>query len=544
MATIFILLDWLLLDKFTNFLVSGTWDTSNSLVISPTSPLAITAYVGIAFGFIFLVIFLCNYFVRSIIVDNGDPKYGITRRFLYGIGYIIFVLVIPFAVMLFLILTRILTNLISDVFNINVSALNSLNLTKFTESINTLLAFNNPSSISQDVWDQLWSTIDTSSSSDLLAIKNQILTKYNTLASLMNANDFHNLILQLSAIGSSNYVGFKTFFNQNDVLTNWTTINNTVNELQQLMQQLESSGALTTSQLTTIQDALGAFGNSTGLSNFTTNLTEVISKGTSLANLDLSTEGNILPTTNIGYLLYYRVTGSYVNSLGGIWNNWSFLTAWRNSSSPNGSWFVDIVVSLALGSTVAVASAKGIATLVWLLIYRFVALIYSIPLGNWSAARSMNDDGSLLKIWFREWVSVCMSLFVVAFGYVIMKYTVATLATSLENGEISIDGITNVTNAIFTNILIILITIILIYANNTVIVKTIEIFASSGIAKDNVNNEIVNEYRKAQSSRSKVRNNISKSSKKVSSGFKTSSKAIRASSNKVKGWWSNRKGAK
>lgn len=200
-----------------------------------------------------------------------------------------------------------------------------------------------------------------------------------------------------------------------------------------------------------------------------------------------------------------------------------------------------MVVSLALGSAVAAASAKGIATLVWLLIYRFVALIYSIPLGNWSAARSINDDGSLLKIWFREWVSVCMSLFIIAFGYVIMKYTVATLSTGLENGEISIDGITNVTNAIFTNILIILISIILIYANNTVIVKTIEIFASSGVARDNVNNEIVNEYRRAQSSRSSVKNNISKSSKKITSGTKTFGKDAKVAGSKVKSWWNNRK---
>lgn len=537
MATIFILLDWLLLDKFTGFLISGTWKESSALVISPTSPLAITAYVGIAFGFIFLVIFLGNYFVRTLIfADTKDPKAGATfRRFIYILSYILFVLVIPFAVMLFLILIRILTNLISDVFNINVSAINTLNLTQFTNSINTLLAFNNPTAITQDTWDKLWNSLNITSSSDLLTIKAQILAKYNTLANLMNTNDFHSLMLQLSAIGTTNYVGLKTFFNQNNVIDNWTTINNTVIELQRLMEQLQASGALTTSQLSSIQEALGGFGNSTGLTNFSNGLTEVVNKGTTLANLDLTSEGNILPTTNIGYLLYYRVTGSYVNSLSGIWKNWSFLTSWTSSSSPNGSWFIDIIVSIGLGSAVATISGKGIATLVWLLIYRFVALLYSIPLGDWATARSVNDEGSLFKIWFREWVSICISLFIVAFGYVMMKYTVATFANAFENNEIVIDGITtNTSNALFVNIVIITTTIILIYANNAVITKTIEIFASSGITRDNVNNEIVNEYRRAQSARTTVKNNLAKSSKKVTTGIKTNS-------TKFKGWVGSRK---
>lgn len=536
MATIFILLDWLLLDKFTNFLVSGTWKESSALVISPTSPLAITAYVGIAFGFIFLIIFLGNYFVRSLVLDGTkDPRVtGGLKRFIYIFSYIIFVLVAPFAVMIVLILTRILTNLISNVFNINVSAINTLNLTQFTNGINALLSFNNPNAITQEAWDKLWSGINTTGNSDLLALKAQILSKYNSLANLMNTNNFHDLILQLSAISTTNYSGLKTFFNQNNLINNWTTINNTVVELQRLIEQLQSTGVLTTSQLSSIQEALGGFGNATGLSNFTNSLNEVVNKGITLANLDLTSEGNILPTTNIGYLLYYRVTGSYANSLSGIWKNWSFLTSWTNSGSPNGSWFWDIIISLGLGSLVATVSAKGIATLVWLLIYRFVALIYSIPLGNWATARTVNDDGALFKIWFREWISICMSLFIVAFGYVIMKYTIATFSNAFENNEIVIEGITNNVNVFFINIVIIITTISFIYANNAVITKTIEIFASSGVVRDNVNNEIVNEYRRAQSSRTTVKNNLARSSKKISSGLKTGT-------TKFKGWVGNRR---
>lgn len=47
MAVIFYLLDWLMLDKFAGFIVTGKWNDITGLAISPTSPLAVMGYVGL-----------------------------------------------------------------------------------------------------------------------------------------------------------------------------------------------------------------------------------------------------------------------------------------------------------------------------------------------------------------------------------------------------------------------------------------------------------------------------------------------------------------
>lgn len=520
MAIVFSVLDWLIVDQFTNFLTTGKWDNANTLVVSPTSPIAIMCYVGLVFGFIFFAIFFVNYFGRNFV--SGLESREVFKRFVYIFGFIIFIVLIPFATLLFMLLMRFLANIINSLLNTNLNASNLLNLNAFSTSINKLLTFSVPSLISEDKWNEIWSGINATEGSVLLELKNSIFNQYNSLVNSLTNYNFYSSLRELNSIGISNLFGLKTFFNQDNLITNWQSISNSVDSLRTLLNQLEKTNTITATQLNNIQSALGAFNSYSNLTTFNENLSVVITKGLTLSTIELNSNNELITTNNLGYLLYFNVTGNYVNSLTGIWSNWwgiGYIVSTLFSTGKASFNFIQIILVFTLSTAIAIGSAKGIGSLIFILIYRWFAILAMIPFGIWSAARSVNDDGALFKIWIREWITTFVSLFVVAFNFAIMKLIINIYITANDNGHILVAGINgNVLSGLFMRILFCMLAITLIYCTSIFTTNVLEKFTQSSIAKDVASDAIVNEYRKAKANKKSSSSSTRKSFNSVRKG--------------------------
>lgn len=529
MGIVFAVLDWLILDQFTNFLTTGKWDNANVLAISPTSPIAIMTYVGVVFGIIFFAIFFLNYFARNF--ASGFEGREVFKRLYYSLGFIIFILVIPFAAIAFMLVMRVLTNLINSVMNTSLNAQNLLNLNSLSSSVAKLLTFTAPSLISSETWSQIWNSIDTSTNTDLVNLKDQIFNQYNNLVNSFDNYNFYSLLRELNSIGISNLSGLKSFFNQENLITNWQSLSSSIDNLRTLLNNLESSGSISAAQLTSIRSVLGSFSSYSDLSTFNENLNLIITKGLTLSNINLDSNNELITTSNLGYLLYFNVTGNYVNSLEGIWANWfglSYVVSTLFNSGSISSNFIQVILVFTLSTAIAVGSAKGIGSLIFILIYRWYAILAMIPFGIWATARSVNDDGALFKIWIREWITVFVSLFVVAFNFAIMKLIINIYITANDNGNILISGINNnAFSGLFMRILFCMLAVTLIYCTSSFTTNILEKFTQSSIAKDFASDAIVNEYRRAKSSKKSTSSNMRKSTnsfKKSAKGWETKAK--------------------
>lgn len=533
MAIVFSVLDWLIVDQFTNFLTTGKWDNTNTLAISPTSPIAIMCYVGLVFGFIFFAIFFVNYFGRNFV--SGFESRDIFKRFTYIFGFIIFIIIIPFATLLFMMLMRFLANIINSLLNTNLNASNLLNLNAFSTSINKLLTFSVPSLISEEKWNEIWNSINTPEGSTLLELKNSIFNQYNSLVNDLTNYNFYSSLRELNSIGISNLLGLKNFFNQENLITNWQSVSTSIDSLRTLLNQLEKTNSITATQLNNIQSALGAFNSYSNLSIFNDNLSLVITKGLTLSSIELNSNNELITTNNLGYLLYFNVTGNYVNSLSGIWSNWwgiGYIVSTLFSSGNVSFNFIQIILVFTLSTTIAIGSAKGIGSLIFILIYRWFAILAMIPFGIWATSRSVNDDGALFKIWIREWITTFVSLFVVAFNFAIMKLIINIYITANDNGQILVSGIDgNALSGLFMRILFCMLAITLIYCTSSFTTNVLEKFTQSSIAKDVSSDAIVNEFRKAKANKKSSANSTKKSFNNVKKGASTLERKARKSFN-------------
>lgn len=509
MAVIFYLLDWLMLDKFAGFIVTGKWNDITGLAISPTSPLAVMGYVGLVFGFILLFIFLVNYAGRN--VSNFSLS-GAVKRLLYMGGFGLYIILIPFACVIFLLVVRLLTNFINQVISLDLTNLNMLDLSSFGNAVTKLLYFTNPQTISQDTWNQLWQSIDTSNNSNLLELKNNLLTTWNSFASSMNSLNFNSFINELNNMGTSNLGALKEIFNRTGVLNNISEISSISATLSTLLKQLQASG-ISTTYLSPIQQAMGLYGTTTDMSTFLSSYSIIATKSYSIANLVLDANNQIVPTNNIGFLLYTAVTGTTVNNLNGIWGNWSFIGNLFSGFASVGfsESLINLIKSIFVGGLVAMGAAKGIGVLVSLLIGRWFMLMIAVPYGAFSVSRSVNDDGALFKLWIREWITIFITLFIVSLNFTIMKMVVSVFLTAVNAGNLTITGITGINNSnTFLDIAFCIITIILIYINNAATTKILETFNNSSILKEHSNDAMINEYRRANATRRSVSANSRK----------------------------------
>lgn len=509
MAVIFYLLDWLMLDKFAGFIVTGKWNDITGLAISPTSPLAVMGYVGLVFGFILLFIFLVNYAGRN--VSNFSLS-GAAKRLLYMGGFALYIFIIPFACVIFLLVVRLLTNFINQVISLDLTNLNMLDLSSFGNAVTKLLYFTNPQTISQDTWNQLWQSIDTSNNSNLLELKNNLLTTWNSFATSMNSLNFNSFINELNNIGTTNLGALKEIFNRTGVLNNISEISSISATLSTLLKQLQASG-ISTTYLSPIQQAMGLYGTTADMSTFLSSYSIIATKSYSIANLVLDANNQIVPTNNIGFLLYTAVTGTTVNNLNGIWGNWSFIGNLFSGFASVGfsESIINLVKSIFVGGLVAMTAAKGIGVLVSLLIGRWFMLMIAVPYGAFSVSRSVNDDGALFKLWIREWITIFITLFIVSLNFTIMKMVVSVFLTAVNAGNLTITGITGINNSsTFLDIAFCIITIILIYVNNAATSKILETFNNSSILKEHSNDAMINEYRRANATRRSVSANSRK----------------------------------
>lgn len=509
MAVIFYLLDWLMLDKFAGFIVTGNWNDITGLAISPTSPLAIMGYVGLVFGFILLFIFLVNYASRNV---SNFSLGAASKRLLYMGGFGLYIILIPFACVIFLLVVRLLTNFINQVISLDLTNLNMLDLSSFGGAVTKLLYYTNPQTISQETWNQLWKSIDTSNNSNLLNLKNELLTVWNNFATSMNSLNFNSLMNELNNIGINNLGALKELFNKPDVLNNISEISSLAASLSSLLKQLESAG-ISATYLNPIQQAMGLYATTTDMSTFLQNYTIVATKSYSIANLVLDSNNQIVPTNNLGFLLYTAVTGTTVNDLNGIWGNWSFIGNLFAGFASSGfaQSIINLIKSIFIGGLVAMLAAKGIGVLISLLIGRWFTLMITVPYGAFAVARSVNDDGALFKLWIREWITVFITLFIVSLNFTIMKMVVSVFLTALNAGNLNINGITGISNSnTFLDIAFCIITIVLIYANNAATTKILETFNNSSILRENSNEAMVNEYRRANSTRRSISANSRK----------------------------------
>ena len=130
-----------------------------------------------------------------------------------------------------------------------------------------------------------------------------------------------------------------------------------------------------------------------------------------------------------------------------------------------------------------------------ILIYRWFAVLALVPYGTFSAARTVNDGGAIIKIWIREAITVVVSLFVVALNVQIWTLLVNLIMNGFTSNNIIIAGVSN--NSMASTIAFCIFVVISTYAIVGFTQKVLEIFNSSAVYRDNGMNALQNEYANA-----------------------------------------------
>lgn len=484
LVTALYLIEWLILDPFTTFLISGNWDnTYSSISITATSPIMIMLYVAIIFGFLFLIIFLVNYFGRNIINANASEM---IQRLFWIFGILIFIIATPFFFLFLNILIKFATNLIGNIF-INKNTINNfLNTETFLANLKILINYSNANTIDLNTWNSIWENIDNSNA---ISVKDNLFKYYNLIAQNMNKINFNKFINDLyNNINNPNAI--KEIVNTNPELFNeLNSLIINVNLFNENLNSLLASG-IEENTLNSILVNFGDFNSILNCKTFVDSTGNVLQNATIYSNIQINANNEIIPTSNIGFMLYYAVTGLYANSIDGIWANITFIQGLFQTDG-----ITNIIKSFVLGSLIAVGIAKGIGQLMSILIYRWFAVLALVPYGAFSAARTVNDGGAIIKIWIRESITVVVSLFVVALNVQIWTLLVNLIMNGFANNNIIITGVSN--NSIASTIAFCIFVIISTYVTVGFSQKVLEIFNSSAVYRDNGMNALQNEYANA-----------------------------------------------
>lgn len=520
LAIIFFVLNWLILDPFTNFLITGSFNTSiMTSQITWQSPIVIITIIGLILAFIALIIFIINYFAKN---SSNLQVVHVPKQLLLIFGFIGLIIVIPFGFILMSVFSKFITSITLTLFA-KTQTMQIVDLENLKNVLQNLLAFSTNKQIDLTVWNDAWATI---TDANQLAIKNELYNSYTALVNAINKLNINNLAQELLN-NTNNLTKLQAILKANPNLTEeLTNLINLANNFKAQLINLNSL-SLRPEVLKQIQLNFGTLNDLTNIQSFTTNVSDLLKIQVMVVHLNLNSTGEIIQTNNLAFMLYYAATGLYVNSIEGIISNFTFISGLFQANG-----IFELAKSIFLSGIIAIGIAKGISTLVSMLIYRWFALLSGVPTGYIAAARITNDTGQILKIWFREILTSTLALFVITLNLQIMYFLINAIQIALLNNSIHIDGISNVNLGIMqVNIIEItfaLLIVILVYVNNGFISKTLETFNASVTFKDKASPQIVNEFNNFKKqveaknrTISKIDEKRSKRNKDMKNGFKS-----------------------
>lgn len=520
LAIIFFVLNWLILDPFTNFLITGSFNTTiMTSQITWQSPIVIITIIGLILAFIALIVFIINYFAKN---SSNLQVVHIPKQLLLIFGFIGLIIVIPFGFILMSVFSKFITSITLTLFSKS-QTMQIIDLENLKNVLQNLLAFSTNKQIDLTVWNDAWATI---TDANQLAIKNELYNSYTALVNAINELNINNLAQELLN-NTNNLAKLQELLKANPNLTEELT--NFINLANNFKAQLINLNSLSLAPETLNQIKLnfGTLNDLTNIQSFTNNVSYLLKIQVMVVHLNLNSTGEIVQTNNLAFMLYYAATGLYVNSIEGIISNFTFISGLFQANG-----IFELAKSIFLSGIIAVGIAKGISTLVSMLIYRWFALLSGIPTGYIAAARITNDTGQILKIWFREILTSTLALFVITLNLQIMYFLINAIQIALLNNSIHIDGISNVNLGIMqVNVIEItfaLLIVILVYVNNGFISKTLETFNASVTFKDKAAPQIVNEFNNFKKqveaknrTISKIDEKRSKRNKDMKNGFKS-----------------------
>ncbi len=520
LAIIFFVLNWLILDPFTNFLITGSFNTTiMTSQITWQSPIVIITIIGLILAFIALIVFIINYFAKN---SSNLQVVHIPKQLLLIFGFIGLIIVIPFGFILMSVFSKFITSITLTLFA-KTQTMQIVDLENLKNVLQNLLAFSTNKQIDLTVWNDAWATI---TDANQLAIKNELYNSYTALVNAINELNINNLAQELLN-NTNNLAKLQELLKANPNLTEELT--NLINLANNFKAQLINLNSLSLGPevLKQIQLNFGTLNDLNALQSFTNSISDLLKNQIMLVNLNLTSTGEIVQTNNLAFMLYYATTGLYVNNIEGIIGNFLFISGLFQANG-----IFELAKSIFLSGIIAVGIAKGISTLVSMLIYRWFALLSGIPTGYIAAARITNDTGQILKIWFREILTSTLALFVITLNLQIMYFLINAIQIALLNNSIHIDGISNVNLGIMqVNVIEItfaLLIVILVYVNNGFISKTLETFNASVTFKDKAAPQIVNEFNNFKKqfeaknrTISKIDEKRSKRNKDMKNGFKS-----------------------
>lgn len=511
-AISFELINWLILDKVTNFLLSGNWNNVDQIHISLNSPMIIMLFIGLGFGFLFAIIFFINYIGRNVNSVSGSE---VIKRMFWIFGILIFVLLLPFGFLFLSLFVKFCTSLVNKFigYDLSLGMNNLVNLKPILLQLSKVQDYN---TIDINKWNNFWDSINNN---EAIQFKEQLLKTFNKLAETLNKIDFINLINNLD---NENISELKKLLN-NELLNDLQKSHTLGIELISLLNKLEL--ILDSQKFNELKNTFfGSFSNLNLLDSFNKNMFLLLENLFLINNIELIPGTNeIKPINNIGLYLFYKVTNIYANSVDGIWASLSFLSIIFTDiqSIFNGSGITRLFVSITLGATVAMASFKGICTMCTILLNRWFSVLVLIPYGAFSVARISNDDGSLFKIWIREAITIFISLFVVCLNLTIFNFLISCIANGIDSGNISIIH-TIKFKQIIEAMVFCLVTVLLIYCMNSVTTRILETFNSSSLNKESGINNLASELNAARSNKNQRTQKISNAKKqrsKIGSNF-------------------------
>lgn len=499
LAVVFYSLNWLILDPFTNFLITGTFNQNIvTSQITLKSPIVIITIIGLILAFVCLIIFIINFFVRN---STNLQLYHIPKQFLLILGFVGVIIITPFGFVLASVFIKFFSQITLSLFG-NTSA-NSIgiNFDKLELTLRNLLNFSNNNLIDQNTWNDAWNNITGHDE-----LKDNLEKYYNAIVNANNNLTLSNFI-QISLQKINNYSDLQEYWKSNPELLNklQLVINNSINFRIALLDL--NSINIDQESLKKIELCLGNFATIQNVDTFNNNIQNLFINISTINNLQINENGTIIQTNNIAFVLYTATTGYYVNSIDGILANFTFIPTLFRSG-----FVFDLAKAIALSSIVAIGIAKAIGTLISMLIYRWYSLIVGIPTGYIAAARITNDSGQILKLWFREILTSTITLFIVCMNLEITYLLINAFQAGLTNKDIVISGLES---RIAIEVLFCLFVVVLFYVQNSWTHKVLDTFNASATFKENVSSSLFSEYSNVKNKRSQTKSSIRNMNKSV-----------------------------
>lgn len=505
-AIAFELMNWLILDKVTNFLISGNWNNVDQIQISLNSPIIIMLFTGLGLGFLFSIVFFINYIGRNMNSISGSE---VIKRMFWIFGILLFILILPFGFLILSLFVKFCTSLINRFigYDLSFGISNLSNLKPILLKLSNVIEYQ-PVDINK--WNDFWISINNQ---EAIAFKEPLLKTFNKLSELLNKVDFVNLIKNLNNDSLSE---IKRILNE-QLLNDLQKAHTSGIELISMLNKLEL--ILDSQKFNELKNTFfGSFSNLNTLDSFNKNMFLLLENLFVINNVELVPGTNeIKPISNIGLYLFYKVTNIYANSVDGIWGSLTFLSVIFTdiNSVFNGSGLTRLFVSITLGATVAMASFKGICTMCTILLNRWYSVLVLIPYGGFSVARISNDDGALFKIWIREALTIFISLFVVCLNLTIFNFLISCIAKGIDSGNINIIH-TIKFKQIIEAMIFCLVTVLLIYCMNSITTRILEIFNSSSLNKESGINSLASELNSARANKNQRTQKVANAKKQRS----------------------------